>query len=45
MLKSFKDDLENYWNYVKKMHSANTLRAYRRDLRDFADFIESKGGF
>ncbi|MFH1415101.1 MAG: tyrosine recombinase XerC [Elusimicrobiota bacterium] len=36
-------DLEAYRDYVEKLYSPHTARAYRKDLKDFTDFAVSKG--
>jgi site-specific recombinase XerD len=38
-----KEDLRVYEEYIVKMHSKNTVRAYLNDLDDFIVFAESKG--
>ncbi len=37
------EDIEIYIDYLSKMYSKNTLRAYNRDLRDFTEYVISKG--
>jgi len=36
-------DLEAYRDYIDKLYSPHTARAYKKDLRDFTDFSISKG--
>ncbi|MBN2407549.1 MAG: tyrosine recombinase [Elusimicrobia bacterium] len=41
MVKGIDSDIETFINYIEKerIGSSNTVRAYRRDLKDFSEFI------
>lgn len=43
MSKAITEELKIYIEYIQKMLAANTVLAYERDLRNFAEFTISKG--